>query len=200
MADQGNEGILSPYLRRKRIKAVIPYLKGRVLDFGCGAGVLAAQVDSEKYLGVEIDEISLQKAKSRFPAHQFSRSFPMSGEKFDTVVSLAVIEHVGDPVSFLRELAEFLNDGQLVITTPHPSVDWVHDLGSKIGLFSKHANEEHGDLLDQAHLKMMGFQAGLKLDIYSRFLFGANQVAVYSKGDLSGFLEPISFRNAGSGC
>jgi SAM-dependent methyltransferase len=181
MADQGNEGILSPYLRRKRIQAVIPYLNGRVLDFGCGGGVLATQVDSKKYLGVEIDEISLQKAKSMFPAHQFSRSFPNTGEKFDTVVSLAVIEHVDDPVSFLRELAEFLNDGQLVITTPHPSVDWVHDLGAAIGIFSKHANEEHGDLLDQARLEMVGSQAGLKLDIYSRFLFGANQVAVYSK-------------------
>ena len=181
MADQGNEGKLSPYLRRKRIQAVIPYLNGRTLDFGCGAGELATLIDREKYLGVEIDEISRNKAKVMFPTHQFSRSLPNAREKFDTVVSLAVIEHVNDPVSFLRKLAEFLNDGHLVVTTPHPSVDWVHDLGSAIGLFSKHANEEHGDLLDQARLEMVGSQAGLKLDLYSRFLFGANQVAVYSK-------------------
>lgn len=123
----------------------------------------------------------MKKAKSIFPTHQFSRSLPDAREKFDTVVYLAVIEHVEDPVSFLRELAVFLNDGQLVITTPHPSVDWVHGLGAAIGLFSKHANEEHGDLLDQARLEMVGAQAGLKLEFYSRFLFGANQVAVYSK-------------------
>ncbi len=181
MADQGNEGVLSPFLRKKRIHAVMPYLKGKVLDIGCGGGVLATLVDSKKYLGVEIDEISLQKAKSMFPSHQFSQSLPNPGKKFDTVVSLAVIEHVEDPVSFLHDLSEFLNDGQLVITTPHPSVDWMHDVGAAIGIFSKHANEEHGDLLDQAHLEMAGFQAGLKLDLYSRFLFGANQLAVYSK-------------------
>lgn len=182
MADQGTEGILSPYLRRKRIQAATPYLRGRVLDVGCGGGILATLVDSKKYLGVEIDEISLQKAKSTFPSHQFSQSLPNAGEKFDTVVSLAVIEHVKDPVSFLRELAEFLrDDGRLVITTPHPSVDWVHHLGAEIGIFSKHASEEHEDLLDKARLEAAGAQAGLKLDLYARFLFGANQLAVYSK-------------------
>ena len=71
MADQGTEGILSPYLRRKRIQAASPYLKGRVLDVGCGGGVLATLVDSKKYLGVELDGISLQKAKSTFPAINF---------------------------------------------------------------------------------------------------------------------------------
>ena len=45
MADQGTEGILSPYLRRKRIQAATPYLKGGVLDVGCGGGVLATLVE-----------------------------------------------------------------------------------------------------------------------------------------------------------
>lgn len=181
MADQGAEGRLSPYLRRKRIQAVIPHLKGRVLDFGCGTGFLSKIIDADKYLGIEIDEISLQKAKAMFPDHKFSRCLPNANEKFDSVVALAVIEHVYDPVSFLSELATFLNEGHLLVTTPHPSVEWVHGLGATIGLFSKHANDEHGDLLDQARLEKVGAQAGLKLDFYSRFLLGANQIAVYSK-------------------
>lgn len=181
MADQGNEGLLSPYLRRKRIQAVIPYLKGRVLDFGCGTGALATLIDPDKYLGVEIDDISLQKAKDSLKKHQFVSSLPNNLEKFDTVVSLAVIEHVSDPVNFLCTLAAHLEDGYLIVTTPHPSVDWVHSVGAAIGLFSKHADEEHGDLLDRSRLEMVGAQAGLKLNFYSRFLLGANQVAVYSK-------------------
>jgi SAM-dependent methyltransferase len=181
MADQGDEGLLSPYLRRKRIQAVIPYLQGRVLDFGCGTGLLCSVIDPDKYLGVEVDEASLQKASDMFPTYTFSRSLPNSQERFDTVVSLAVIEHVNDPVNFLSELAEFLYHGHIVITTPHPSVDWVHDVGAKIGLFSKHANEEHGDLLDKARLEKVGAQAGLRLEFYSRFLLGANQMAIYSK-------------------
>lgn len=40
MADQGAEGFLSSYLRRQRIQAVMPWLKGRVLDLAAGRGCL----------------------------------------------------------------------------------------------------------------------------------------------------------------
>jgi 2-polyprenyl-3-methyl-5-hydroxy-6-metoxy-1,4-benzoquinol methylase len=184
MTDQGAEGVLSPYLRRKRIQAVAPWLKGRVLDFGCGAGMLATLVDCEKYLGVEIDELSLQQARKQFSKHQFVPALPERVEKFDTVVALAVIEHVSEPAAFLFYIAGFMEVthlSRLVVTTPHPSVGWVHNLGAKIGIFSKHANEEHEDLLNRSRLELVGNQAGLKLRSYSRFLFGANQIAVYSK-------------------
>ncbi|MGD1158077.1 MAG: class I SAM-dependent methyltransferase [Terriglobia bacterium] len=185
MADQGSEGLLSPYLRRKRFEAAAPYLKGRILDFGCGSGALAGLIHANQYLGVEMDSVSLQQASSRFSKHRFVSELPASSDRFDTIVSLAVIEHVSDPAEFLRTLAAHLDDAptsRLVITTPHPSVDWVHDLGAAIGLLSKHANEEHEDLLDRTKLEMAGNQAGLKLVSYSRFLFGANQIAVYAKG------------------
>jgi hypothetical protein len=95
---------------------------------------------------------------------------------------LAVIEHLNDPVDFLHTLSKILlDDGRLVITTPHPSVEWIHSVGATIGFFSKHANEEHENLLDRGMLEKFGTQAGLKLEFYSRFLLGANQVAVYSK-------------------
>lgn len=100
MADQGAEGLLSPWLRRKRIEASIPYLNGRVLDFGCGSGAMAEYVDADNYLGVEIDKDSLQQARSRFPSHQFVSELPEQTEKFDTVISLAVIEHVSNPAEF----------------------------------------------------------------------------------------------------
>lgn len=185
MADQGGEGILSPWLRKKRIEAAAPYLKGRVLDFGCGTGALASLVDADHYLGVEVDEASLQLARSRFPSHRFVSTLPEPAEKFDSIISLAVIEHVSDPSRFLAALAAHLEESDtacLALTTPHPSVDWVHDTGAAVGLFSKHANEEHEDLLDRARLEMAGAEAGLRLISYRRFLFGANQIAIFDKG------------------
>ena len=186
MADQSSEGLLSPYLRRKRFEAASRYLKGRVLDFGCGSGALAAFVHADKYLGVEVDGVSLQQASSRFPKHRFVSELPGSTNKFDSIVSLAVIEHVSDPAQFLRTLAAYLDDtstSRLVVTSPHPSVAWIHYVGAAIGFFSKHANEEHEELLDRSKLKMAGKEAGLKLVSYHRFLFGANQIAVYAKSD-----------------
>lgn len=159
MTDQGAEGLLSPYLQAKRISAVRPYLKGIILDCGCGCGVLATLIDSDKYVGGERDDISLQQAKLRHPNHFFVAKLPEPSNKFDTVVALAVIEHVDEPVEYLRTLAGYLDDARsarLVITTPHPAVDWVHDLGAAIGLFSEHANDERADLLGHLKLEIFG--------------------------------------------
>lgn len=187
MADQGTEGLLSPYLRRKRLEAVIPFLRGNILDFGCGTGALATFVDANKYLGVEINTEVLQQANSRFPEHNFITNLTECSDKFDTIVSLAVIEHISDPVQLLLTMSSYLRSSsksRLVLTTPHPFVDWIHGWGAAIGIFSKCANEEHESLLGRSKLETVGKQAGLRLIFYHRFLFGANQIAVYSKGSL----------------
>jgi len=183
MADQGSEGLLSPLLRRRRINAVRPYLNGRILDVGCGSGALAGMVPPERYLGIDTDAISLKTAASTHAAHRFQNTFPVDGERFDTVVSLAVIEHVKDPEQFLGQLARQLlpaENSRLVLTTPHPSTDWIHDFGATIGLFSKHANEEHEQLLDHARLRSAGADCGLRMVHFERFLFGVHQLAVFA--------------------
>lgn len=181
MADQGAEGLLSPYLRRKRFAAARPFLRGRVLDVGCGTGGLAAFVEPDAYLGVEVDAFSLGRAQAAHPRHRFVSGLSEVDGVFDTVLALAVIEHVPDPAGFLTTLAAHLQrspHARLVLTTPHPSVDWVHDIGAAVGLFSRQANEEHEDLLSKEKLVAAAETAGLHLSCYSRFLFGANQLAV----------------------
>lgn len=187
MTDQATEGLLSPFLRRQRLNAARPYLNGRILDVGCGSGALAALVDAEHYLGVEVDDVSLKQAQLHFLTHRFVSKLPVSIEKFDSIISLAVIEHVSDPAKFLRMLTGWLKDiltSRQVVTKPYPTVDWIYDTGATIALFSKHANKEHKDLLDRATLVAAGNQAGLKLVSYQRFLFGANQIVVYVRDDL----------------
>lgn len=184
MADQAAEGLLSPFLRQRRIGASRPYLTGRVLDVGCGSGALAAWVEPALYVGIERDAASRQQAARHFPQHAFWPALPDDGQKFDTVVSLAVIEHVPDAADFLRLLATHLNDSaaaRIVLTTPHPAVDWLHGLGARLGLFSRHANDEHEELLDHARLQAAGAASGLVLVRYGRFLLGANQVAIYRR-------------------
>ncbi|MGB9662694.1 MAG: class I SAM-dependent methyltransferase [Moorellaceae bacterium] len=189
MADQGTEGLLSSFLRSQRLKAVRPYIRGRVLDVGCGAGALADMVAPDFYLGVDIDEQSLAKARKLHPNHCFQSVLPPAESAFDTVVALAVIEHVPDPAAFLYDLAARLKKAPgswIVCTTPHPSVHWIHTAGARVGLFSRHASKEHRSLLDRTRLDSLGKECGLKLVIYKRFLFGTNQLALFRRtGDCS---------------
>ena len=184
MADQGSGGLLSPLLRSRRIAAARPFLKGRVLDLGCGSGKLAGIVPPDCYLGVDIDEYSLDRARAAYPDHAFRGSLPPRDETFDTVVALAFIEHVPDPAEALREMAVRLRPrpaSAIICTTPHPTVEKLHALGARAGLFSREANEEHEALLDRRRMEEIARASGLRLVIYRRFLLGANQLALFQR-------------------
>lgn len=184
MADQSNEGLLSPFLRKQRLEAARPHIKGRVLDVGCGSGAVADLVAADRYVGVDVDELSLDNARKFHPQHIFQSCLPPPESGFDTIVSLAVIEHIKEPVGYLHSLADRLateSTSCIVLTTPHPAIDWVHTAGAYLGLFSRHAQEEHDDLFNKSQLEGLARKCGLSLVIYRRFLFGANQLAVFQK-------------------
>jgi 2-polyprenyl-3-methyl-5-hydroxy-6-metoxy-1,4-benzoquinol methylase len=177
MADQA-DGLFSPWLRSRRMGAVRPYLKGSVLDFGCGAGRLACLVQSENYVGFDPDTGSVKCARTCFPAYTFDTALPR-GRKFDTIAALAVLEHLDNPESTLRELSDYLApNGRIVLTTPHRAFEWVHTAGASVGAFSQHASEDHEKLYDRQTLMAIAEGAGFRMTYYRRFLLGANQVAV----------------------
>ena len=184
MADQMT-GFLSPFLRRRRLAAVSTFVRaGRVLDFGCGVGELARQVGPERYLGVDLDRDSIEAARLLHPGHTFQtlQEFESvsSLNEFDVISALALIEHLPVPGAWLASMARRLKPrGALVITTPHPSMRWVHDTGARLGIFSREAADEHEDMLDRKALASLASISGLSLSEYHRFLFGCNQLAVF---------------------
>lgn len=161
--------------------AVRPWLQGSVFDFGCGSGALSQYVDAAGYCGYDIDAASLARARALYPQHRFVGVQP-DAEQFDTVVSLAVIEHCDDPAAFLAHLAALARPGgRVALTTPHPAFEFIHDLGARIGMFSRDASEEHEALLDRKALHALAAGLGLPVLQYRRFLFGANQLIVLQR-------------------
>jgi len=178
MADQGAQGFFSPFLRRRRIAAARPWLQGRVFDFGCGSGALATAIPSSDYAGYDADPAVIEKARLAHPRHRFLATAPDQGD-WDTVACLAVIEHCADPAAFLARLAALVRQGgRIVLTTPHPAFEIVHDVGARLGLFSHDASEEHESLLDRPALEALAQATGLEIERYRRFLGGANQLLV----------------------
>jgi SAM-dependent methyltransferase len=98
-----------------------------VLDAGCGEGygarLLAAR--AARVLGADREEaIAIASSRYREPRLAFRAidlmTLPALGERFDLVVSFQVIEHLPDPVGFLRALrACTAPGGTIVVTTPN---------------------------------------------------------------------------------
>ena len=171
-------GSLSGWLQNRRFAIVAPHLRGTVLDFGSHHGVLTRLCRPDAYLGIEIDDDFIATARRLHPEYEFLKELPPD-RQFDTIAALAVIEHVKDPGALLALLAQALAPGgSIVLTTPHPRLEWVHTAGARIGLFSQHAHDDHEDLLDRAALTKLAAPAGLTLVHYKRFLLGANQMFV----------------------
>jgi 2-polyprenyl-3-methyl-5-hydroxy-6-metoxy-1,4-benzoquinol methylase len=203
MADQMT-GLFSPFLRSRRIAAVRPLVaQASVLDFGCGVGELAGYVQPADYLGVDIDWGSIAEARRRYPRHAFQtlEEFESgeSGTAFDVISALALVEHLPNPVVWLASMRSRLGPaGRIILTTPHPSMRWAHELGARFRIFSREAAEEHQDLLDRAALQSLATAAGLRMVRYRRFLCGCNQLAILQPATVGerGFEEPAH----GSGC
>ncbi len=180
MADQAAQGLFSPILRSVRLNAARPWLKGTVLDVGCGSGALAAFVDQGMYTGFDQDQASVDVAQRQWPAYRFTTSLP-EDRRYDTVVALALLEHVSDPQGELKKWADRLAPGgRIVLTTPHKAFRAAHDFGAKAGLFSIGAADEHEEMFDRRGLYRLANSVGLNVVHYERFLAWANQLLVLS--------------------
>jgi SAM-dependent methyltransferase len=84
---------------------------GRVLDFGCGNGVLTHWMHANGFgrdiLGVDVSRTGVDFANRSFGGDglRFSTTPPDGG--FDLVVSSHVLEHLPDPLASLRQLRSF---------------------------------------------------------------------------------------------
>ena len=181
MADYA-AGLLSSWLRRKRILAVLPYIHGRLLDYGCGTGVLSDFVKCNEYIGVEADEESLRIARQKHPGVRFLSELP--DELFDTITILAVLEYLPDRRASLEQLRRHLApNGRLVITTPLPRLNRIRRIFAALGLLSAHISPAEDSLPDKFDLERDATAANLAVVQYSRFLLGANQLLILRSCD-----------------
>nr|WP_264759727.1 class I SAM-dependent methyltransferase [Limibaculum sediminis] len=182
--------ILSPYLSRARQAVVSRHVRGSVLDIGCQHGQLYDMLRPQisRYAGVDLDADAIQTARQKHRDCDFRviniDDEPLGFEsEFDTVVMMAVIEHIFNLKSVGQSLARALKPGGVVlVTTPTPfGNDIVHPVGVALGLFSRAAGDDHIAIFNRRRLEIFAHEIGLVLKSHRTFQFGCNQLAILQK-------------------
>ena len=183
-------GLLTERIKRTRNAIVAPYIKGDVLDLGCGPALVLQQFGARmnSYTGIEYHAGHVANLRKQFPEHRFELrnldTQPLDlGAQYDVVLMIALIEHLFNQGHVLSEVAAHLRPGgRLVITTPTPfGNDWVHCWGARLGLFSPVAASEHIVIYNRARFEIAARRYGFTLSHYRRFQLGCNQIAVLTK-------------------
>lgn len=182
--------LLSSYLHSIRINKVKPYIKGDVLDLGCGPAthLNIARDQIKTYYGIDYDEKLITKDKKMYPDAKFfvkdlDEDKLNLDKKFDAILMVALIEHIFNQKFFFREVIKYLKpNGIIVITTPTPfGNDIVHRIGGKFGLFSKVAVDDHIVIYNKKRVEILTREFDLKITKYFTFEFGCNQLVILRK-------------------
>lgn len=107
------------------LKSPEPFKGLRILDIGCGGGLLAEPMAR---LGAEV--VGADAAAGNIPVarihaeqsgleidyrHTTAEDMAAAGEKFDVVLNMEVVEHVASPIDYLRACHDLLKPGGLHI-------------------------------------------------------------------------------------
>lgn len=118
---------------------------GRVLDVGCGEGVLLDQIPAESniaYVGVDFAETAIDAALRKPRDHQRvhfvcadAMTFdPPMGAGFDVIVFNEVLYYFADPLSLLHRYRRFLAPaGILIVSIFHANVHTWTTVNAELG-------------------------------------------------------------------
>ncbi len=120
------------------------------LDIGAGYGYLLSELRARKRIdgvGVEPSQASVRHARNELGVDVHCcmlADAPLQPESFDLVASFEVIEHVPDPVEFVREAASFVRPGgHLVLLTDNFESDVVNTYGPSFPKWIPHVHINH---------------------------------------------------------
>lgn len=112
---------------RPEILSLISGADKRVLDVGCGSGILGSQIKKlfNSYVaGIEFSPLAAEEARKNLDTviegDIFKISLPQEEGSFDLIIFADVLEHLTDPAAALNRLSAYLNpNGRIIVSLPN---------------------------------------------------------------------------------
>jgi SAM-dependent methyltransferase len=185
-----NNDALGESLARRRVKAVLPYVRGRLLDVGCGSNQLVRSYGNG--IGVDIHpwtdvDVIVSDCSS----------LDWEPASYDSVTLVASLNHIVNREAVLRECRRVLRpDGQVVITMLTPSISRVwHWLRRPWDADQRERGMRPGEVygFTPAEIVQLFQSCGFRLRSKRRFMLGLNRLYVFDVNDCSqAAIESIS--------
>ncbi len=178
--------ILSRYLTKIRERITKPYIKGKVLDIGCGEAKAINYKAVTRYFGVDLEhkckELTKKYSMGEFYSKNLENDTIYLPEKVDLVLMTAFIEHIKNYENPIRQSINNLKKGgRIVITTPTKLGNLIHSCVAIFGLFPKSVKESHKLVFSKRNFIKIGQKHNLKLKKYKTFELFCNQLVIFEK-------------------
>ena len=163
----------------KRIKIVLPYLEGSLLDIGCGTNKLVRSysgkgIGTDVYQWGDVDVIVKDAAK-----------LPFDDKTFDTITMVATLNHIPNRTQVLLEAKRVLKDsGKLIVTMIPPKISRVwHGIRKPWDADQSERGMKEGEVwgFSKPELKELLFKSGFQTIEEGSFNLGMNQFFVLKK-------------------
>jgi len=167
---------ITKFLQKKRINKVLPLVKGKLLDIGCGNNLLVRKYGNGE--GVDIHQYH-----SSVIVINNAAELPFENETYETITMTASLHYISNRIETLKEIHRILKpDGKLIITDPEKYMSKLwYRLRKKSEYYDQYKtkNKTYGfsikEITDLLH------DAGFEVFSIKKFFFNMNRLIIAKK-------------------
>ena len=171
-------------LRIKSGASILAYIQkeDRVLDLGCKYGELSYLIadKAQKVIGIDFDKKAISKANKlyqkdnlEFKVGDARKFLEDSNYDFDVLILSHILEHLDNPLAFLKNFAAYFN--RIYIEVPDFQKSYLNQYRKDLGNKLIYTDTDHVSEFDRDELKELIKSCGLKI-INAEYIFGLQKV------------------------
>lgn len=173
--------VLGKFLMNWRIRTVLPYIHGHLLDIGCGTNNL---VKSYRREGIGVDVYQWSDVDLMVDN---TAKLPFDSDTFDTVTIIAALNHIPNRCEVLAEAYRILRrTGVIIITMIPPRISRIwHFLRKPWDVDQNEREMKPGELygLTAKEVRRLLSEAGFDILFEKTFMLGINRMTVAKKNE-----------------